>query len=83
MVDVTSFMKTIFSVLLEALKPSQYREYVKGWDHTKQAELFGGKYRIYLPLEKYVDDSDDGRKESRVEPKLRNALSSFGYDLVD
>ena len=76
-------MTTIFSILLEALKPSQYREYVKGWDHTKQAELFGGKYRIYLPLEKYVDDSDDKQEESRIEPKLRKALLNAGFELVD
>ena len=75
--------KTLFSLLLEALKPSQYRKYVKGWDHTKQAELFGGKYRIYLPLEKYVDDSDDKQEESRIEPKLRKALLNAGFELVD
>ena len=76
-------MKTIFSILLEALKPSQYRKYVKGWDHTKQAELFGGKYRIYLPLEEYVDDSDDKQEESSVKSQLHNTLSTHGYELVD
>ena len=75
--------KTLFSLLLEALKPSQYRKYVKGWDHTKQAELFGGKYRIYLPLEKYVDDSDDKQEESSVKSKLFSTLSTHGYELVD
>ena len=77
------FMKPIFSILLEALKPSQYRKYVKGWDHTKQAELFGGKYRIYLPLDKYVDDSDDKQEESSVKSRLHDTLSTFGYELVD
>jgi hypothetical protein len=81
--DIDMFMKPIFSILLEALKPSQYRKYEKGWDHTKQAELFGGKYRIYLPLEKYVDDSDDKQEESSVKSRLHDTLSTFGYELVD
>ena len=40
-----------YSEFSEALKPSEYRNLVKGWDKTRYAELFGGRNRIYLPLE--------------------------------
>jgi hypothetical protein len=39
-----------YEFVTEALKPSQYRGLVKGWDKTKYAELFDNKYRIYLPM---------------------------------
>jgi hypothetical protein len=50
--------------LREALKPSEYRKYVKGWDKKKWAELFNNKYRIYLPLKespKIITTRDDYR----------------------
>ena len=34
----------------EALKPSQFRMYVKGWNKEYLKELFDGKYRIYLEM---------------------------------
>lgn len=40
------------SQLLETLKPSEYRPFVKGWDKTRWAELFNNKYRLLIPLSK-------------------------------
>jgi hypothetical protein len=62
--------------LHEALKPSQYRKYVKGWDKSKWAELFNNKYRIYLPLE--ISDND-------IEPNKRvvDYLKKLGYSVKD
>lgn len=37
-------------VALAALKPSEYRDYVKGWDKDRLKEEFGGKNRIYIPF---------------------------------
>ena len=52
------------SYLAEALKPDQYRQYVKGWDKTTNIELFQdteyetdrNKYRMYVPIESDMDD---------------------------
>jgi hypothetical protein len=60
--------------LEEALKPSQYRPYVKGWDKSKYEKLFNGKYRIYLELEKTKEDE-------RVNPKIQKVLSDLGYEI--
>jgi hypothetical protein len=62
--------------LLEALKPSQYRGLVKGWDKSKYADLFGGKYRIYIPL---------GEKAKDVKPnsEVESFVKSQGYEIED
>jgi len=62
--------------LLEALKPSQYRGLVKGWDKSKYADLFGGKYRIYIPL---------GEKSKEVKPnsEVESFVKSQGYEIED
>jgi hypothetical protein len=62
--------------LLEALKPSQYRNLVKGWDKSKYADLFGDKYRIYIPL---------GEKAKDVKPnsEVESFVKSQGYEIED
>jgi hypothetical protein len=62
--------------LLEALKPSQYRNLVKGWDKSKYTDLFGGKYRIYIPL---------GEKAKDVKPnsEVESFVMSQGYEIED
>jgi len=62
--------------LLEALKPSQYRNLVKGWDKSKYADLFGGKYRIYIPL---------GEKSKEVKPnsEVKSFINQAGYEIED
>jgi len=62
--------------LLEALKPSQYRNLVKGWDKSKYADLFGGKYRIYIPL-------GEKSKEVKVNPEVENFVKHAGYEIED
>jgi hypothetical protein len=62
--------------LLEALKPSQYRNLVKGWDKSKYADLFNNKYRIYIPL---------GEKAKDVKPnsEVESFVKSQGYEIED
>jgi hypothetical protein len=63
--------------LLEALKPSEYRKYVKGWDKTKYEDIFGGKYRIELPT------PDKDRKQIKPDPYLDRELMLMGYEIHD
>jgi len=62
--------------LLEALKSSQYRNLVKGWDKSKYADLFGGKYRIYIPL-------GEKSKDIRSNPEVESFVKSQGYEIED
>jgi len=62
--------------LLEALKPSQYRNLVKGWDKSKYADLFGGKYRIYIPL-------GEKSKDIRPNPEVEAFVKHAGYEIED
>jgi ribosomal protein S16 len=64
---------------VEALKPSEYRSLVKGWDKTKYAELFGGKYRIYIPLESAGPDS----KQVKVNQQVSQEVEKLGYKIDD
>lgn len=47
---LSEVFKPMVQAIEEALKPSEYRPFVKGWDKSRWASLFGGKYRLYLPL---------------------------------
>ena len=64
---------------IEALKPSEYRSLVKGWDKTKYAELFGGKYRIYIPLE----SAGPATKQVKVNPQVNQEVEKSGYKIDD
>ena len=64
---------------IEALKPSQYRNLVKGWDKTKYAELFGGQYRIYIPLE----SAGPATKQVKINPRVSQEVEKLGYKIDD
>ena len=68
--------------LLEALKPSQYRSLVKGWDKSKYAKIFKKyasdkkAYRIYIPLK--------GDAERISAPSaIAKAIADAGYEIED
>ena len=64
--------------ITEALLPSQYRKYVQGWDKSRWADIFGGKYRIYLELDGVV-----ATKEPQPNPQVIAALNQAGYEVSD
>ena len=61
-------------LLSEALKPSQFRGLVKGWDKSRYKKIFKGKYRIYLELESPKEDL-------YVNPSIKKELDLKGYDI--
>ena len=63
--------------ITEALRPSQYREYVKGWDKSKWADIFGGKYRIYLELD------NNATRTPKPNQDVVNTLNAAGYTISD
>lgn len=69
-------------IALSALKPSQYRKYVKAWDKGRYIEAFttetGKQYRIYIPLVKQQMLKEDHTPYSIVE-----ALKEYGYTVED
>lgn len=71
----------IFNTLSEALSPSQYRSYTKGWDKTKYNDIFNNekntdknKFRIYIPL------SDI---EATPDEKIVKVLNDAGFEIQD
>jgi hypothetical protein len=68
--------------LLEALKPSEYRELVKGWDKTRYEEFFKRytddpkAFRIYLPFKGTV-------KKVEPDPEVEKAVREAGYEIED
>ena len=70
----------------EALRPSEYRPLVKGWDKERYADIFKSDkfkhdkngYRVFLSLEEVVSPV-----ESPVEQGLKETLSDYGYRIVD
>ena len=69
----------IFEIINEALKPSEYRPYVKGWDKAKWNDIFDGKYRLYIPL---IGSAGAGT-EIDPNPKVADALASVGFIISD
>ena len=63
----------------EALAPSEYRPLVKGWDKAKYAELFGGQYRIYIPLE----TPEPVTKTVKINPQVKQEVEKLGYTIED
>ena len=63
----------------EALAPSEYRPLVKGWDKTKYAELFGGQYRIYIPLETAAPTNEI----IKINPQVKQEVEDAGYTIED
>lgn len=74
---LSEVFKPMVQAIEEALKPSEYRPFVKGWDKNRWAELFGGKYRIYLPL---VQSSSEVSPNTQVVDFLdKNGFSVKDY----
>jgi hypothetical protein len=67
----------------EALKPSQYRDLVKGWDSSRLADAFqqwpGEKNRTATRL--YIDLP--ATQTVQTDPQVYNKLQQLGYDVVD
>jgi hypothetical protein len=66
--------------LFEALKPSQYRPLVKGWDKKRYADIFNGEYRIYIPLD---GNASDDIIPAKPNPKVEQEVNSAGYEIED
>ena len=64
---------------IEALKPSEYRPLVKGWDKSRYSDLFGGEYRIYIPLE----TPEPVSKTVKVNPQVKQEVEKLGYTIDD
>ena len=71
-------------LLHEALKPSQYRKYVKKWDKERYQDIFtDSKYehdrkgfRVFLPIRQI-------EQKPKVSPKIVRMLKDFGYQVDD
>lgn len=67
----------------EALKPSQFRKYVKEFDRERYADIFkkydGDKnnYRVYLPL------IGEPTLKNPIELEVTNFLNDNGFEIVD
>ncbi len=82
---VESEIEKLSNELLEALKPSQYRNLIKGWDKSRYADIFSkypdtdrNAYRIYLPL-----PAPTSEPKSKVAPEVEKHLASKGYTIKD
>lgn len=60
----------------EALKPSQFRMYVKGWNKEYLKELFDGKYRIYLEMNQVRQENPP---ESDIQKRVARQLAPDFY----
>jgi hypothetical protein len=72
--------------ITEALKPSQYRPLVKGWDKERYADIFTNSkynhdkngYRVFIPIGAVsVDDT------SPVQTEIESSLQQNGFKIVD
>jgi hypothetical protein len=72
--------------ITEALKPSQYRPLVKGWDKERYADIFTNSkykhdkngYRVFIPIGAVsVDDT------SPVQTEIESSLQQSGFEIVD
>lgn len=75
--------------IMEALKPSEYRNLVKGWNKERYSEIFLNPkykhdrkgYRVYIPIEK--EFRPDDVQSSPVYKEIEQFLSDNGYHIVD
>lgn len=72
-------------MIAEALKPSEYRKFVKNWDSGRYEDIFQSgdwktdrrAFRIYLPLKKSHKPVD------HIPVEIQNAVSDRGYEIQD
>ena len=77
-----------FVEIYEAMKPSMYREYVKGWDKSRYEDIFmSGKYktdkngyRIFLDIKQ---EQPKERQHGDTERMISDHLKSIGYEVED
>lgn len=75
--------------IVEALKASQYRNLVKGWNKERYAEIFlnpkykhdKNGYRVYIPIEEKF--RPDNPQKSPTQIKIERELSKNNYEIVD
>lgn len=75
--------------IMEALKPSEYRKLVKGWNKERYSEIFLNPkykhdrkgYRVYIPIEKQFRPDDV--QASPIYKEIEKFLSDNGYHIVD
>lgn len=76
--------------ITEALKPSEYRDLVKGWDKRRYADIFKNPkykhdrngYRVYIPIESGSSQIRDNEK-SNTYYAIEKFLKNNGYEIVD
>lgn len=74
-------------ILSEALKPSEYRGLVKGWDRQRYAEIFKNPkyrhdrngYRVYIPIE----TQSQNQEKSQTQKQIESFLDENGFDIID
>tara|TARA_R110000851_G_scaffold51669_1_gene122562 strand:- start:60 stop:1223 length:1164 start_codon:yes stop_codon:yes gene_type:complete len=72
--------------ITEALKPSQYRPLVKGWDKARYADIFTNPkykhdkngYRVFIPI-----GSSSVSNTSPVQTEIESSLQQNGFEIVD
>tara|TARA_R110000851_G_scaffold256767_1_gene409225 strand:- start:748 stop:2229 length:1482 start_codon:yes stop_codon:yes gene_type:complete len=72
--------------ITEALKPSQYRPLVKGWDKERYADIFTNSkykhdkngYRVFIPIGAVSADDT-----SPVQAEIESSLQQSGFEIVD
>lgn len=82
-------MKYLDIKIVEALKPSEYRNLVKGWNKDRYSEIFLNPkykhdrkgYRVYIPIEKQFRPDD--AQNSPVYKEIEQFLTDNGYHIVD
>jgi hypothetical protein len=74
----------IFQLTTEALKPSEYRPLVKGWDKSRYANIFldpaykhdRNGYRVIIPIPALSTPIT-------VDPVIKSELEANGFDILD
>lgn len=82
-------MKYLDIKIVEALKASQYRNLVKGWNKERYAEIFlnpkykhdKNGYRVYIPIEEKF--RPDNPQKSPTQIKIEQELAKNNYEIVD
>lgn len=80
-------MRDIINKLQEALKPSQYRAVVKGWNKERYADIFKDEayehdkngYRVFIPIQKQSRNV----QPISAPPELEKVLADAGYEVQD
>lgn len=80
-------MRDIINKIEEALKPSQYRAVVKGWDKERYADIFKDDayehdkngYRVFIPIGK----PSRNVQSVTAPPEIQQVLADAGFEIQD